>query len=69
MLRRGAVEPDDEKDVLVRGPIEIDRTHHSVKVNGKPVVLTLSEFKTLDLFVKRPGVVFSRYQIVDVVHG
>lgn len=69
VLRRGAVEPDDEKDVLVRGPIEIDRTHHSVKVNGKPVVLTLSEFKTLDLFVKRPGVVFSRYQIVDVVHG
>jgi len=69
VLRRGAVEPDDEKDVLVRGPIEIDRTHHSVKVGGKPVVLTLSEFKTLDLFVKRPGVVFSRYQIVDAVHG
>ena len=69
VLRRAAVEPDDAKDVLVRGAIEIDRTHHSVRLDGKPVVLTLTEFKTLDLFMKRPGVVFSRYQIVDEVHG
>lgn len=69
VLRRRASEPGDECDVLVRGPIEIDRTHHSVKIDGQPVTLTLSEFKTLDLFVKRPGVVFSRYQIVDAVHG
>lgn len=69
VLRRRASEPGDEKDVLVRGPIEIDRTHHAVKIDGNQVVLTLSEFKTLDLFMKRPGVVFSRYQIVDAVHG
>ena len=69
VLRRRASEPGDEKDLLGRGPIEIDRTHHSVKIEGKPVTLTLSEFKTLDLFAKRPGVVFSRYQIVDAVHG
>lgn len=69
VLRRAAVEPEDEKDVLTRGPIEIDRTHHTVKVDGTPVTLTLSEFKTLDLFMRRPGVVFSRYQIVDAVHG
>ena len=69
LLRRAAVEPDDGKDILTRGPIEIDRTHHSVTIEGKPLVLTLSEFKTLDLFMKRPGVVFSRYQIVDAVHG
>ena len=69
VLRRAAVEPGDEKDILVRGPIEIDRTHHAVKIDGEPLTLTLSEFKTLELFVKRPGVVFSRYQIVDAVHG
>ena len=69
VLRRAAVEPDDEKDVLVRGPIMIDRTHHAVKLDGIPLVLTLTEFKMLDLFMKRPGVVFSRYQIVDAVHG
>lgn len=69
VLRRAAIEPGDEKDVLTRGPIEIDRTHHTVKIDGRPVTLTLSEFKTLDLFMRRPGVVFSRYQIVDAVHG
>ena len=69
VLRRAAVEPDDAKDVLVLGKIEIDRKHYSVKVSGKPVSLTLSEFKILNLFLKRPGVVFSRYQIVDAIHG
>ena len=69
VLRRRASEPGDEKNVLVRGAIEIDRTYHSVKLDGEPVTLTLSEFKTIDLFMRRPGVVFSRYQIVDAVHG
>ena len=69
VLRRRAVEPGDDANSLSRGPVEIDRTHHSVKIDGQPVILTLSEFKTLDLFLKRPGVVFSRYQIVDAVHG
>lgn len=69
VLRRRATEPGDEKSLLIRGPIEIDRTHHSVRIDGQPLTLTLSEFKTLDLFMKRPGVVFSRYQIVDAVHG
>jgi len=69
VLRRRATDPGDEKDVLVRGAIEIDRMHHAVRMDGKPVTLTLSEFKMLDLFLRRPGVVFSRYQIVDAVHG
>ena len=69
VLRRAAVEPDDEKDTLVRGPIEIDRPRHAVRIDGQLLTLTLSEFKALDLFMKRPGVVFSRYQIVDAIHG
>ena len=69
VLRRRASEPGDEKNMLSRGPIEIDRTYHTVKIDGEPLTMTLSEFKTLDLFMKRPGVVFSRYQIVDAVHG
>jgi two-component system phosphate regulon response regulator PhoB len=69
VLRRAAVEPGDERETLARGPIEIDRPHHSVRLDGRPLALTLSEFKALDLFMKRPGVVFSRYQIVDAVHG
>lgn len=69
VLRRRAVEPEDSADRLVRGPIEIDRTHHAVRVDGQPVTMTLSEFRILELLLRRPGVVFSRYQIVDAVHG
>jgi len=69
VLRRAAAESEDGEGVLSHGVIEIDRTYHTAKVNGKPVALTLSEFKILNLFMKRPGAVFSRYQIVDAVHG
>jgi two-component system phosphate regulon response regulator PhoB len=69
VLRRRATEPEDSADKLVRGPIELDRTHHVVRLDGQPVIMTLSEFRILDLLLRRPGVVFSRYQIVDAVHG
>ena len=69
VLRRAAAESEDGEGVLSHGVIEIDRTYHTAKVNGEPVALTLSEFKILNLFMKRPGAVFSRYQIVDAVHG
>ena len=69
VLRRRAVEPEDADDFLKRGPFEIDRTRHAITIGGKPLTLTLSEFKALELFVRRPGIVFSRYQIVDAVHG
>ena len=69
VLRRRAVEPEDSADRLVRGPIELDRTRHAVRIDGQPVVMTLSEFRILELLLRRPGVVFSRYQIVDAVHG
>ncbi len=69
VLRRWAVEPVDAKSVVTFGAIEVDRKHHAARLDGRPVTLTLSEFKMLDLFVRRPGVVFSRYQIVDAVHG
>lgn len=67
-LRRKKADPEDASSILVRGPFEIDRVHHIAKVKGVPVTLTIGEFKSLDLFMRRPGVVFSRYQIVDAIH-
>jgi two-component system phosphate regulon response regulator PhoB len=67
-LRRKKADPSDASAILVRGPFEIDRVHHIAKVKGKIVTLTVGEFKSLDLFMRRPGVVFSRYQIVDAIH-
>jgi len=70
VLRRHASgQEEGAHDFFKRGPFEIDRTCHAITLDGKPLTLTLSEFKALELFLRRPGIVFSRYQIVDVVHG
>ena len=42
---------------------------HKVKIDGKKTILTFTEFKVLKLFMQQPGRVFTRYQIVDEVHG
>ena len=42
---------------------------HEVLVDGTKVDLTLTEFKVLYFLARRPGWVFTRYQIVDAVKG
>jgi len=69
VFRRREPQADEKAAVVMRGPFEIDPAHHSVKVSGQPVTLTIGEFKALELFVRKPGIVFSRYQIVDAIHG
>lgn len=69
VLRRAAVRDESPPSVLSRGPIVIDGARHRVTLDGKELVLTLSEFNLLRLFASRPGIVFSRYQIVDAIHG
>ncbi len=49
--------------------IEIIPGRHEVKVSGKPVVLTFSEFRILQTLASKPGWVFSRDQIIHAVHG
>lgn len=69
VLRRAAVREVEDPGIQRRGPIEIDEARHRVTLDGRELILTLSEFNLLQLFVRRPGIVFSRYQIVDAVHG
>jgi len=40
-----------------------------VRVGNKPVDLTFTEFEILSYLVRRPGWVFTRFQIVDAVRG
>jgi two-component system, OmpR family, alkaline phosphatase synthesis response regulator PhoP len=49
--------------------LEIDPGRHRVTVEGKPVDLTSTEFALLYFLASRPGWVFTRYQIVDAIHG
>ena len=54
---------------IVAKGIELIPGRHEVKVNGKQVVLTFSEFRILQTIMGKPGWVFSRDQIIHAVHG
>jgi len=70
VLRRSeAAEEPSAEDVLRIGDLVIHPGRHEVSVNGKTVDLTASEFGLLHFLARRPGWVFTRYQIVDAVHG
>lgn len=51
------------------GPLELDRTSCRVRLNGGSVSLTATEFRLLEFLMSRPGVVFSREQLLDAVWG
>lgn len=69
VLRRRGVEEADEGQRVERAGIVIDPRRHEVKVGGRLVNLTHTEFKLLHLLVRRPGWVFTRQQIIDAVQG
>jgi len=70
-LRRiESVPPASTGDELISiHDIMIDIARHKVDVAGEEVTLTFTEFKVLQLLASQPGRVFTRYQIVDAVHG
>jgi DNA-binding response OmpR family regulator len=53
----------------VFGPLSIDLGSRQVFVEGEPVVLTRTEFDVLAALSSRPGMVFSRRQLLKAVWG
>ena len=68
VLRRPGMDELAEQEVRL-DDLVIDPDRHLVLVRDGPVELTLTEFRILHCLARRPGWVFTRYQIVDVVHG
>jgi len=69
LRRRGREAAEEDLAPLRRQGLEIDPGRREVRVHGKPVELTRSEFDILRFLAQRPGWVFTRYQIVDGVRG
>ena len=55
--------------VLKAGGLELDRTSCRVHLNSQILSLTATEFRLLEFLMSRPGVVFSREQLLDAVWG
>ncbi len=68
ILRR-ADAPAGQKATIRIHDITIDPLRREVLLVNRPVELTFTEFNILYALANRPGLVHTRYQIVDSLHG
>ena len=68
VLRRGQ-EPDAAPSALEAGPVRMDVERHVVTVDGQAQRLPLKEFELLEMFLRNPGRVLTRGQLIDRVWG
>jgi DNA-binding response OmpR family regulator len=69
LLRRVERRPEPAGEPLRVGELELDPAARRVAVRGEPVHLTPTEFDLLRLLAGRPGVVFTREQLLAEIWG
>ena len=57
----------EETELLEYGGIIVDKTAHSVTIDGKPVDLSFKEFELLTYFMENKGIALSREKILNHV--
>lgn len=55
--------------ILKAGALELDRSSCQVKLAGELLAFTATEFRLLEYLMSRPGIVFSRDQLLNAVWG
>lgn len=55
----------DGSSVLRRGKLTVDPVRHKVFVEGKEIALTMIEFRILHFFMKNPGRLFTRDEVLN----
>src|SRR5262249_39918500 len=71
LLRREALKakPDDEQPPLRLGDLELRPDRLEVAFKGQPVTVTVTEFRMLEAFLRRPAIVLSRDRLLQIVRG
>tara|TARA_Y100000746_G_scaffold228351_1_gene236277 strand:+ start:416 stop:1123 length:708 start_codon:yes stop_codon:yes gene_type:complete len=65
LLRRTQKDTSSGSDQI----FEIDQQRLEVSLNGSVLDLTTKEFELMDLFIKNPGTIFSRDEIIKEIKG
>lgn len=65
ILRRARPEAAKAQGLLSQGGLVVDLEKRKVTVNGRPISLTVFEFKLLQSLMASPGRVFSREELLD----
>ncbi len=60
---------EDSRGPVTVGDVAIDPERRRVMVGGRPIELTATEFELVDHLARQPGRVFTRSQLLDVIHG
>ncbi|KGE20089.1 response regulator transcription factor [Paenibacillus wynnii] len=58
-----------EEDRIIYGELAFDLETKVVLKNGIPISLTAKEFKILETLLKRPGKIFTRDELLEIVWG
>ncbi|HZP49353.1 MAG TPA: response regulator transcription factor [Vicinamibacterales bacterium] len=61
--------PPDRGDVIEAGSVRLDTRRLEVRVEGRRVEVTPTEFALLAALARQPGRVFTRAQLLDAVRG
>ncbi len=70
LLRRASMPAaGPSASVLEKGGLEIDTEKRTARKNGAHVELTAREFDLIELFIRNPGKVYSRDNLLDLVWG
>ncbi|MFL5318918.1 MAG: response regulator transcription factor [Myxococcaceae bacterium] len=51
---------------LVQGALELDAERLEVRYSGKPIRVTVTEFRLLEAMARRPGILFSREKLLQL---
>ena len=55
------------EDIISAGGIELNKSAHQVKIDGKDIELSFKEFELLAYFMENPGIALSREKILNNV--
>ncbi|AWB91235.1 response regulator transcription factor [Aeromicrobium chenweiae] len=69
VLRRGMTDDVDDHASLEAGRVRMDVDRHLVTIDGEVAKFPLKEFELLEYFLRNPGRVLTRGQLIDRVWG
>jgi two-component system response regulator RegX3 len=69
VLRRSEIAASAPGDIVRAGDVEVDVSRVQATVEGRRVDLTATEVQLLAHLAREPGRVFTRGQLLDVLHG
>lgn len=69
ILRRVSSAPKTDNNTLISGDITLDYNFRRATIGDKVIELTGKEFDLLELFIKNPGKVYTRDNLLDIAWG